>query len=153
MFVKKARDIYGYQHFICDSGGSLCEVVDASDEHDPVMRSLAAHTLLLYIRGTPEHADELVERFRHQPKPMYYQPQFLKQKWAEYKTMTGIRADQEVDPDAFLVWGFGQLLHHRIPLYEAIARQYGYTVDMQRIPEITDQEAFLELICEALDAP
>jgi hypothetical protein len=24
---------------------------------------------------------------------------------------------------------------------------------MQRIPEITDQEAFLELICEALDAP
>jgi hypothetical protein len=153
MFVKKARDIYGYQHFICDSGGSLCEVVDASDEHDPVMRSLAAHTLLLYIRGTPEHADELVERFRHQPKPMYYQPQFLKQKWAEYKTLTGIRADQEVDPDAFLVWGFGQLLHHRIPLYETIARQYGYTVDMQRIPEITDQEAFLELICEALDAP
>jgi hypothetical protein len=84
---------------------------------------------------------------------MYYQPQFLKRKWAEYKTSTGIRADEEVDPEAFLVWGFGQLLHHRIPLYEAIARQYGYTVDMQRIPEITDQEAFLELICEALDAP
>ena len=51
MFVKKARDIYGYQHFICDSGGSLCEVVDVRDDKDPVMRSLAAHTLLLYIRG------------------------------------------------------------------------------------------------------
>jgi hypothetical protein len=84
---------------------------------------------------------------------MYYQPAFLKQKWREYKAVTGTSADADVDPDAFLVWGFGQLLHHRIPLYEAIARQYGYTVDMQRIPEITDQEAFLELICEVLDAP
>ena len=62
MFVKKARDIYGYQHFICDSGGSLCEVVDVRDDKDPVMRSLAAHTLLLYIRGTPEHADELIAK-------------------------------------------------------------------------------------------
>ena len=35
MFVKKARDIYGYQHFICDSGGSLCEVVDVRDDQGP----------------------------------------------------------------------------------------------------------------------
>src|SRR5262245_3070315 len=153
LFVKKAREIYGYQHFICDSGGSLCEVVDAADDDDPVLRTLAAHTLLLYIRGTPEHAEELIERFRYQPKPMYYQPGFLKRKWAEYKAVTSISADDDVDPDDFLVWGFGQLLHHRIPLYEAIARQYGYAVDMQRIPEIGDQEAFLDMICEVLDEP
>jgi hypothetical protein len=67
--------------------------------------------------------------------------------------VTGTSADEEVEPDDFLVWGFGQLLHHRIPLYEAIARQYGYAVDMQRIPEIGDQEAFLDMICEVLDEP
>src|SRR5258708_25476287 len=27
-FIERARDIYRYQHFICDSGGSLCEVTD-----------------------------------------------------------------------------------------------------------------------------
>ena len=84
---------------------------------------------------------------------MYYQPAFLKQKWQEYKMANGIRSRCRGRPRwRSLVWGFGQLLHHRIPLYEAIARQFGYTVDMQRIPEITDQEAFLELICEVLEA-
>ena len=73
----KARDIYGYSHFVCDSGGSLCEVVDPADPSDPVLERLADNTLLLYIEGTEDHARMLVERFRQQPKPMYYQPSFL----------------------------------------------------------------------------
>jgi hypothetical protein len=51
-FIEKARNIYGYRDFVCDSGGSLCEVVSLADAGDPVLKTLAAHTLLVYIRGT-----------------------------------------------------------------------------------------------------
>ena len=84
-FIERAHDIYGYRHFICDSGGSLCEVVNPDDPSDPVLKSLSESTLLLNIEGNPQHTKTLVERFRNYPKPMYYQPEFLEKIWAEYK--------------------------------------------------------------------
>jgi hypothetical protein len=150
-FIEKARNIYGYRDFVCDSGGSLCEVVSLADAGDPVLKTLAEHTLLVYIRGTPDLARMLVERFREQPKPMYYQPAFLEAKWTEYKQLHGLASDADVDPDGFAVWGFEQLVHHRIPIYESIARKYGYTVEMDDIPHVKDEDAFLELVSRAID--
>jgi hypothetical protein len=150
-FIEKARNIYGYRDFVCDSGGSLCEVVSLADAGDPVLKTLSEHTLLLYIRGTPELATTLVERFRDNPKPMYYQPAFLERKWSEYKALNGIASDDDVDPDGFAVWGFEELVRHRIPLYESIARKHGYAVEMDEIPDVTDEEGFLELVSRAID--
>ncbi|HUE47407.1 MAG TPA: ATPase, partial [Aestuariivirgaceae bacterium] len=150
-FIEKARNIYGYRDFVCDSGGSLCEVVSLADVGDPVLKTLAEHTLLLYIRGTPELATTLVERFRENPKPMYYQPAFLEKKWSEYKALNGIASDDDVDPDGFAVWGFEELVRHRIPLYESIARKHGYAVEMDEIPDVTDEEGFLALVSRAID--
>jgi hypothetical protein len=150
-FIDKARNIYGYRDFVCDSGGSLCEVVSLADIGDPVLKTLSDHTLLLYIRGTPELATMLVERFRENPKPMYYQPVFLEAKWKEYKALHGLASDDDVDPDGFAIWGFEQLVRHRIPLYESIARKHGYAVEMDEIPKVKDEEAFLELVSSAID--
>jgi hypothetical protein len=150
-FIRRSHDIYQYQHFICDSGGSLCEVVNPDDRDDPVLVALAANTLLLYIEGTPEHTAMLVERFRRYPKPMYYQPAFLDAKWGEYKALNKISSDDEVDPDGFAVWGFEQLLHHRIPLYARIAENFGYTVRMRDIPSVTSEEAFIDFVSAAID--
>ena len=150
-FISKAQDIYGYPHFICDSGGSLCEVVDPNDANDPVIKALTDHSLLLYIRGTPEHARMLVERFRKDPKPMYYQPEFLQQKWAEYKKLKGLSSDEMVNPDDFIAWGFEELVHHRIPLYETIAKNYGYAIEMDEIPALQNETDFLSLISRILD--
>ena len=150
-FIGKARDIYPYDHFVCDSGGSLCEVVDPSNRFDPVLTCLAENTLLLYIEGTPEHTRMLVERFRKHPKPMYYQPQFLAAKWSEYKALNAITDDDAVDPDGFAVWGFEQLLHHRIPLYKAIADNFGYTVRMRDIPSVETEADFIDLVSDAID--
>jgi hypothetical protein len=150
-FIERSRDIYGYQHFVCDSGGSLCEVTDPDDPGDPVLNCLADNTLLLFIEGTPEHARMLVERFRKQPKPMYYEPAFLDEKWAEYKRINAITSDDDVDPDGFAVWGFEQLLHHRIPLYRAIAKNHGYTVKMEDIPAVVNEDDFVALVSRAID--
>jgi hypothetical protein len=150
-FIERSREIYGYGHFICDSGGSLCEVVDPEDFSDPVLKCLADNTLLLYIEGTPAHARMLVERFRKQPKPMYYQPRFLDEKWAEYKKTHAIGEDCEVDPNGFATWGFEQLVHHRIPLYQAIARNFGYSVKMEDVPKVKTEKDFLDLVSRAID--
>jgi hypothetical protein len=150
-FISRAHDIYGYEHFICDSGGSLCEVVDPDDMNDPVLKALAENTVLLYIEGTPEHTAMLVERFRKYPKPMYYQPAFLEAKWVEYKALNKISKDDEVDPDGFAVWGFEQLLHHRIPLYAKIAKNFGYTVRMRDIPNVRTEADFVDLVSRAID--
>jgi hypothetical protein len=150
-FISRAHDIYGYKNFICDSGGSLCEVVDPDNQNDPVLGALAEHSVLLYIEGTPEHLNMLVERFRKNPKPMYYQPAFLTAKWSEYKELNKIRSDDEVNPDGFAVWGFEQLLHHRIPLYQKIADNFGYTVRMRDIPNVKSEEDFLAIVAQAID--
>jgi hypothetical protein len=150
-FIRRSHDIYQYEHFICDSGGSLCEVVNPDDPQDPVLRALFDHSLLLYIEGTPEHTAMLVERFRKYPKPMYYQAAFLDQKWAEYKDFNKVAHDDDVDPNGFAVWGFEQLLHHRIPLYAHIAKNFGYTVRMSDIPNISSENDFLKLVSAAID--
>lgn len=150
-FIERAHDIYDYPHVICDSGGSLCEVVDVDDTSDPVLTTLAAHTVMVYIAGNDVHTKMLVERFRRQPKPMYYQPAFLDAKWAEYKSLNGITNDDAVDPDGFAVWGFEELLRHRVPLYEAIARRYGYVIHMEDIPNITGEQDFLALLERTID--
>ncbi|MDP9138314.1 MAG: AAA family ATPase [Pseudomonadota bacterium] len=151
MFIGKARDIYGYPHFICDSGGSLCEVVDPADPADPVLECLAHHTLLLYLRGTEAHARTLVERFSRQPKPMYYQDRFLEKIWNEYKARHDLAADDAVDPDGFAAWGFEQLLRHRIPLYEAIADTRGYTIAMDKIPQVRSESDFTALLGSVIE--
>jgi hypothetical protein len=151
-FIDKAREIYRYEHFVCDSGGSLCEIVDPSAATDPVLDCLAHNSVLLYIEGTPAHVQMLVDRFRRSPKPIYYQPEFLEKKWAEYKQLNGV-TDDEVDPDGFAVWGFEQLLHHRIPLYEAIAARRGYTLRMDEIPSIASEEDFISAVSRKIDSP
>jgi hypothetical protein len=136
-FIARAKAIYGYDRFVCDSGGSLCEVVDATAASDPVLDTLAEHTMLVYIAGTEVHTRELVERFRRHPKPMYYDPLFLERAWDEYKAITTVEEDEAVDPDGFAVWGFEQLIRHRVPLYEAIAARHGYTIQMSDVRQTT----------------
>ena len=150
-FIARAKDIYGYDNFICDSGGSICEVVDPANNNDKALKAITENTLLLYIEGTPEHAKMLVERFRKNPKPMYYQPTFLDAKWLEYKAAHKIKDDDSVDPDSFAIWGFEQLLHHRLPLYRAIAAKYGYTIPMTEVPHVKSEAEFTSLLSRVID--
>lgn len=150
-FIKRAAEIYGYRNFVCDSGGSLCEVVNPDDPNDPVLKALAENTVIVYIEGTPEHAQMLVERFRKNPKPMYYQPAFLDEIWAKYKAINKVTDETAVLPNDFAAWGFEQLLHHRIPLYRKIARNFGYTIPMQAVPTLQCVDDVVALIAKTID--
>jgi hypothetical protein len=150
-FIERARDLYGYTDFIADTGGSLIEVIDPTDPHDPVVATLTASTALLYIRGTDKDAAELVRRFRQSPKPMYYRPPFLVEKWAEYKRLNGILEDCEVDPAGFGAWGFEALLHDRLPRYQALADTFGYVVEASDLAIVRDGDEFVDLMAAAIE--
>lgn len=149
-FIARAKTLYEYNDFIADTGGSLIEVVDPDNSDDEVITTLAEHTMLLFIRGTEENAQELVKRFKKSPKPMYYPPAFLITKWQEFKDINGLKNDDDVDPAAFAAWGFEALLHDRLPRYQKLADKYGYTVEAKDIAAVRDGNDFVELMCRAI---
>ena len=150
-FIDRAKALYGYDDFIADTGGSLIEVVDPTNPEDPVIKTLAEHTALIHIRGTDKDATELVKRFKKSPKPMYYKPEFLVQKWAEYKLINGILNDDDVDPAGFGAWGFEALLHDRLPRYQALADNFGYVVEATDLATVRDGDEFVDLIAAAIE--
>ncbi len=148
-FIDRAHDLYGYTSFVCDSGGSICEVVDPSDPADPVMTTLADTMLLVWLKGSEAHRAELIRRFDRAPKPIYYQPEFLKTVWAEYLKQEDLPED-DVDPDTFLRFAYARLLDHRQPRYAAMARR-GVTVTADEVARVTDAAGFTDLIAHALE--
>ncbi len=148
-FIARANDLYGYTHFICDSGGSICEVVDPANPADPVLQALSADMLLVWIKGSDAHRAELIRRFDRAPKPIYYQPEFLHKIWDTYLTREGKPA-HKIDPDAFLRHAYAQVLDHRQPRYAAMA-EWGVTVTAEEVAKVQDAAGFTALIARALD--
>ncbi|MCE5972131.1 ATPase [Sinirhodobacter sp. WL0062] len=150
-FVRRAREIYGITNFVCDSGGSICEVVDPTDPADPILRALSENLLMVWIEGSEAHTDELVRRFDRAPKPMYYQPEFLERKWVQYRVERGLKED-EVNPDDFVRWTYRQALQHRQPRYAAMAEHWGVKVKAEDVALVRDEKDFTSLIAAALPA-
>ncbi|MGB5560043.1 MAG: ATPase [Paracoccaceae bacterium] len=148
-FIERAKDLYDYDNFVCDSGGSICEVVDADDPADPVMTALADNLLLVWIKGSEAHTEELIRRFDKAPKPMCYQQQFLDRVWAEYLSENNL-FEGEVDPDAFVRWAYAQALDHRQPRYAAMAR-WGVSVAAEDVAKVSSPALFDDLIADALE--
>ena len=149
-FIERAQNLYGYQNFVCDSGGSICEVVDPWDKTDHIMTALSENLLMVWIAGSEAHTAELVRRFDKSPKPMCYQPAFLLSSWEEYQSETGLSPDK-VDPDDFIRWTYARALAHRQPRYVQMA-QWGITLQTDDVKNIYSPEYFEDLVASALDA-
>jgi len=148
-FIDRATDLYGYKNFICDTSGSICEVVNPDYPVDPVLSVLSRHVLLVWIEGSEDHTAELVERFDRAPKPMYYRPEFLLDAWDSYLIETG-RMPGAVDPDAFVRWTYARALAHRQPRYAAMAANWGLKVSADDVARVQTPEDFNALIADGL---
>ncbi len=145
-FVRKAREIYGYQHFVNDVGGSLCEL-----EEPRVIDLLVQETLILYIQVTdPDEEEQLIRRAQSDPKPLYYRPAFLREQLGIYLAEQGLGYAAQMDPDAFTRWVFPRLFRSRVPRYEAIAGPHGYTVTSREVSGVRDERDFLGLLERAV---
>ncbi len=145
-FIRNAQIIYGYEHFINDAGGSLCEL-DNSD----VIEVLSRHTLILYIKASTTDEQQLIKRAVRDPKPLYYREDFLDEQLAEYMRTKGVEYVAEIVPDDFVRWVFPRLFYARIPRYERIAAEFGYTVTTDELATVRDAEGFMRLVEQAVE--
>jgi shikimate kinase len=146
-FIGKAHEIYGYDHFLNDAGGSIAELPEGG-----ALEVLKKHTLILYLHADAEMEQELIRRATSDPKPLYFEPRFLDRKLAEFLDREKLQSADEIEPDKFAKWIFPGLLEHRRPLYQAIANQHGYTIDARDIEKVKTEADFLDLVADAIHA-
>ena len=145
-FVEKARDIYGYPHFINDAGGSVCELDDPR-----TIELLAARTMIVYIRADESMEQELIRRQQSHPKPLYYDEPFFRRSLARYLELEGLASPEAMDPDRFVRWIFPRLVERRRPLYEGIASACGYTINAAAAEAVRDERDFIDLVARTID--
>lgn len=146
VFIDKAQSIYGYQHFINDAGGSVCEL-----DSPEVLQTLAAHTLILYIKTSERDEQALIQRAEQAPKPLYYREAFLDEQLAIYLQEKDLEYVAMVEPDDFVRWIFPRLFYARIPRYDVIAAEYGYTITTEELQQVNSSDDFLALLRRAIE--
>ncbi len=144
-FIKKARQIYGFNHFINDAGGSICELED-----DNLLDMLAENTIFIYIQANEEDEKRLISRATAAPKPMYYRAAYLDEQLGIYMQENNLEYVAMVNPDEFVRWVFPRLFYSRIPRYEKIAQKYGYTIKTEDLYKIKTEADFLALVEKSL---
>ncbi len=144
-FISKAREIYGYSHFINDAGGSI------SDLNDPeVIRELSKHTLILYIAADESAEQRLIDTAQSNPKPLYFRSEFLDECMTQYLRERRLEYIAMIDPDDFSRWIVPHLIRDRRPRYEAIAHEFGYTVSANEVFALQGERDFVHLVESAL---
>ncbi len=144
-FITKSNS-EGFDHFINDAGGSLCELDD-----DEIYQYLANQTLIVYIRASDENIIDLEQRAKSDPKPLYFQSEFLINAVGEYLNENGMTYVAEICPNDFISWVFPRLLQHRIPKMERIAEKYGCIIESKDLYQCKQQSEVLELINSSLN--
>ncbi|NOQ35923.1 MAG: ATPase [Methylococcaceae bacterium] len=144
-FIHKAEDIYGYKHFLNDAGGSVCELDSVE-----VLETLAKHSLIIYIKIPPKLEQTIIARAKTDPKPLYYREEFLDAHLEEFMTLKGYSNPEQISPDEFVTWVFPCLFKSRLPRYQAIADEYGYTLDADDVARVTNEADFIQLIADTI---
>ncbi len=140
-FIERSRNVYGYDHFVNDAGGSVCEL-----DEPAVIQCLAQHTMIIYLKATENDERELVARQQNEPKPMYYRPTFLTQQLKSFLDEQNLTGVEDIEPDDFVRWIFPKLFYERIPRYEGIAKDHGYTVTTTELGGVSSAADFLSLV-------
>lgn len=146
LFIERSRNVYGYNHFVNDAGGSVCELDEPS-----VLQTLSDCSVILYIKAGKSEEEALVKRQAGAPKPMYYREKFLEEHLEQFMQERQLEYAAMVDPNEFVIWIFPQLFYARIPRYENIAQEHGYVISTDEVSKVSDESSFVELVSTALD--
>ncbi|WP_423908441.1 ATPase [Candidatus Spongiihabitans sp.] len=144
-FMEKARKIYSYPHFINDAGGSICYLTDQE-----CWNNLNELTVVLYLRASDDMEKTLVERAGKNPKPLFYEENFLDQHLARYLEENNLKSTDEMVPDEFVQWVFPKLINYRKPRYERLAEKYGHTIEAEKIFKLPEDADIIDLVCESM---
>jgi len=144
-FIKQSQQS-GYDNFINDAGGSLCELEDKK-----LYQLLAKNTLIIYIKTNKDAERVLIERSTAQPKPVYYHPDFFVSALQSYLAKNRLNYVAQINPDSFARWVFPRLIKDRLAKYQSLADQYGHTIKSNDLYHCHSSDDVINLIAGALD--
>ena len=142
--VKEAHG-QGFTSVVNDSTGSLCEIDD-----ETLLDTIDEHSLIVYIKASPNEEKEVLKRAQEYPKPLFFSPERFDYWLEEYLSDKGLKTSDEMEPDDFSRWVFPRLFENRLPKYQRIADKYGTTIPSSAFQNITTSEEFLDIVVKHL---
>ena len=122
--VEKSPDL---SNLVCDTSGSICELVNPSDQNDRILKSLSKNFVIICLEAPDSMYQVLINRFLAKPKPMYYEENFLHSLWENFKNDTSDINDQ-INPDEFMIYGFKALIERRKADFRYNLQKLGYII-------------------------
>ena len=144
-FIKQSQKS-GYDNFINDAGGSLCELGDKK-----LYQLLSKNTLIVYIKTNKDSERMLIERSKTQLKPVYYHPVFFASALQVFLEKNSLEYVAQINPDAFARWVFPRLVEDRLAKYQSLADQYGCIIKSDDLYHCHSEDDVINLIAGALD--
>lgn len=142
-FKRRAKKLYGYDYFLHDAGGSICELDD-----EDVLTYIAKETAFVYLHADSDLADAITERALAYPKPLYYNEAFLMRELENYKSSRQIAEVTDIVPNDFIQFVIPKLMKHRESRYLRLAEKYGKVIDAKTVFDVRDEADFLALLEE-----
>ena len=132
-------------HFVCDTSGSICELVNPSDKDDLLLTSISRNFLIVCLEAPDSMFQVLIDRFLAKPKPMYYEENFLNSLWKSFKSDSS-NTDEKINPDDFMVFGFKALVERRKAIFDRISKNWGITINFEDLSGIKAATDLIEAI-------
>ena len=132
-------------HFVCDTSGSICELVDPSDKDDLLLTSISRNFLIVCLEAPDSIYQVLIDRFVAKPKPMYYEESFLNSLWHTFKSGSS-NTDDTINPDDFMIFGFKALIQRRKAIFDRISKNWGITLNFEHLRSINNATDLIEAI-------
>ena len=132
-------------HFVCDTSGSICELVNPSDENDAILKSLSKNFLIICLEAPDSMYQVLINRFLAKPKPMYYEENFLHSLWQSFKNESP-NINDHINPDDFMIYGFKALIKRRKAIFDSISKNWGISLNFENLRMVKSAADLVEAI-------
>ncbi len=132
-------------HLVCDTSGSICELVNPANENDEILSSLSKSFLIICLEAPDSMYQVLIDRFLAKPKPMYYDENFLHSLWQNFGDSISAIND-EINPDEFMIYGFKALIKRRKEIFDAISKNWGISLNFEQLRKVKCAADLIEVI-------
>ena len=141
----------GLSHFVCDTSGSICELVNPSNKDDLLLTSLSRNFLIICLEAPDSIYQVLIDRFLARPKPMYYEENFLHSLWQTFK-IGSLDTEDKINPDDFMIFGFKALIERRKAIYDMIAKNWGIKLNFEKLRKVKTEADLMEAVQSEIES-
>ena len=141
----------GFSQMVCDTSGSICELVNPSDKDDKLLTSLSRNFLIICLEAPDSVYQVLIDRFLAKPKPMYYEENFLHYLWQTFK-IDSTDTEDKINPDDFMIFGFKALLKRRKAIYDMIAKNWGIKLNFEILHSVKTAADLMDAVQSEIES-